>query len=135
MIWRILGAENVLIKMAENPAEMEVHGTPGHFQASSRARSLGRRQAHRAYIWGDGLPKGMMFHRLTGESAAATEALCDEIHAAGLNLSRWNARRIAYDYVGSIATTRAKADLDVRMKRKYERWAFNGNIDPGAFDE
>ena len=144
MIWRILGTENVLIKMAENPTEMErfterlgdflVGIVKGQIEAAGNKLTG-------LYIWGDvAYRRGMMFSPVYYRRVYKPQLkrLCDEVHAAGLKViyhGCGNASAVYEDMIEAgvdcYNPLEAKADLDVlALKRKFGKsWTFNGNID------
>jgi hypothetical protein len=144
MIWRILGPENVLMKIAENPEEMgEFTKRLGDFllgivrgQIAAAGNKL-----HGLYVWGDvAYRNGMMFSPAYWRRVYKPQLkrLCNEIHAAGLKVIYHGCGNAAAVYDDMIEAgidcynpLEAKADLDVvKLKRKYgARLAFNGNID------
>jgi hypothetical protein len=144
MIWRILGPENVLIKMAEEPREMQKFTERvGDFLVGI-ARGQIAAAGHKLtglYVWGDvAFRRGMMFSPSYWRKVYKPQLkrLCDEIHAAGLKViyhGCGNASVLFDDMievgVDCYNPLEAKADLDVlELKRKYgKRLAFNGNID------
>lgn len=144
MIWRILGTENVLIKIAEEPDKVarfvERLGDflVGIAQAQIRA-AQGRLTG--LYIWGDiAYVNGMFFSPDYWRSVYKPQLkrICDAVHAAGLKTiyhGCGNASPVFDDMieagVDAYNPLEVKSGLDVRdLKRKYgRRWAFNGNID------
>jgi hypothetical protein len=144
MIWRILGPENVLIKMAENPVEMQTFSERlGDFLVGvvkGQIAAAGGKLTG-LYIWGDvAYRRGMLFSPAYYRRVYKPQLkrLCDEIHAAGLKViyhGCGNASAVYEDMIEAgvdcYNPLEAKADLDVlQLKRKYgKRWAFNGNID------
>jgi uroporphyrinogen-III decarboxylase len=144
MIWRMLGPENVLIKMAEEPAEMQkfterlgdfLVGIVKGQIAAAGAKLQG------LYVYGDVAHRnGMMFSPAYWRRVYKPQLkrLCDEIHAAGLKVIYHGCGNasVLYDDMVEVGVDcynplEAKADLDVlELKRKYgKRLAFNGNID------
>ncbi len=144
MIWRILGTENALIKMAEEPAEMQKFTERlGDFLVGivkGQIAAAGRKLTG-LYIWGDVAYRlGMMFSPDYWRKVYKPQLkrICDQIHSAGLKViyhGCGNASAVYDDLrqagVDCYNPLEAKADLDVvALKRKYgQRWAFNGNID------
>jgi uroporphyrinogen decarboxylase len=143
-IWRIIGPENVLIKMAEDPARMEKFTERvGDFLVGivkgQLAAAAGKLTGF--YIFGDvAYRNGMMFSPKYWRQVYKPQLtrICDAIHAAGLKAiyhGCGNASAIYEDIIESgvdcYNPLEAKAGLDVvELKRKYgNRWAFNGNID------
>jgi uroporphyrinogen-III decarboxylase len=144
MIWRILGPENVLIKMAEEPAQMQKFTERlGDFLVGivkGQIAATGDKLTG-FYVWGDvAFRNGMMFSPSYWRRVYKPQLkrLCNEIHAAGLKViyhGCGNASAL-YDDMVEVGVDccnplEAKADLDVlELKRKYgKRLAFNGNID------
>ena len=144
MIWRVMGTENVLMKMAEAPArvarfierlgdflvgivEGQVAAAPGKLSG--------------LYIWGDiAYDQGMFFSPKYWREVFKPQLkrLCEAAHAHGLKTiyhGCGNASAVYEDMieagVDAYNPLEAKAGLDVvALKRKFgRRWAFNGNID------
>jgi hypothetical protein len=144
MIWRILGPENVLIKMAEEPGEVEKFAERlGDFLVGivkGQIAAAGDKLTG-LYIWGDvAYRRGMMFSPAYWRRVYKPQLkrLCEEIHAAGLKViyhGCGNASAVYEDMIEAgvdcYNPLEAKANLDVlQLKRKYgKRWTFNGNID------
>jgi hypothetical protein len=144
MIWRILGPENVLMKMAEEPAEMQKFTERlGDFLVGivkGQIAATGDKLTG-LYVWGDvAFRNGMMFSPAYWRRVYKPQLkrLCDEIRAAGLKVIYHGCGNasVLYDDMVEVGVDcynplEAKADLDVlELKRKYgKRWAFNGNID------
>jgi uroporphyrinogen decarboxylase len=144
MIWRIMGTENVLFKMAEAPArvanfierlgDFAVGMVEGQI-AAAKERLSG------VYIWGDiAYDRGMFFSPDYWRSVykPQLERICHTAHAAGLKTiyhGCGNASTVFEDMIAAGVDAynplEAKAGLDVlNLKRRYgDRWAFNGNID------
>jgi len=144
MIWRIMGSENVLLKMAEEPARVAgfverlgdflVGIVEGQIAAASGKLSG-------LYVWGDvAYVNGMLFspHYWRKVFKPQLERICAVIHRAGLKAiyhGCGNASAIFDDLieagVDAYNPMEAKAGLNVvDLKRWYgNRWAFNGNID------
>jgi len=144
MIWRIMGTENVMIKLAEAPDRMArfierlgdflVGIVQGQISASN-----GRLSG--IYIWGDvAYDKGMFFQPDYWRKVYKPQLkhICDAVHAAGLKTiyhGCGNASVLFEDMieagVDAYNPLEAKAGLDVvDLKRRFgKRWAFNGNID------
>jgi uroporphyrinogen-III decarboxylase len=143
MIWRIMGTENVLLKLAEAPDRMaEFIHRLGDFlvgivkgqlkAAGDKLRGL--------YIWGDiAYKQGMFFSPEYWREVYKPELkrICDEAHGAGLKTiyhGCGNAAAVFEDLiqagVDAYNPLEAKAGLDVvDLKRRFgRRWAFNGNI-------
>lgn len=144
MVWRIMGTENVLFKLAEAPDRMAkfierlgdflvgiVEGQTA--AAGGKLRGL--------YIWGDvAYDKGMFFspHYWRRVYKPQLQRICAAAHAAGLKTiyhGCGNASVLFEDMieagVDAYNPLEAKAGLDVvQLKRQFgSRWAFNGNID------
>lgn len=144
MIWRILGPENVLIKMAEEPGEMQKFTERlGDFLVGivkGQLEAVGDKLTG-LYVWGDvAYRNGMMFSPKYYRKVYKPQLrrICDEVHAAGLKVIYHGCGNASLVYDDMIEAgvdcynpLEAKADLDVlQLKRKYgKRWAFNGNID------
>ena len=144
MIWRILGTENVLFKMAEAPdrvarfierlGDFLVGIVEGQI-AAARGKLSG------LYIWGDvAYDKGMFFSPDYWRRVYKPQLrrICDAAHAAGLKTiyhGCGNALPVFEDLieagVDGYNPLEAKAGLDVvELKRRFgKRLAFNGNID------
>jgi len=144
MIWRIMGTENVLMKLATEPAAMArcierlgdflVGVVEGQIAAAGgNLRGL--------YIWGDiAYDHGMFFSPKYWRQVykPPLKRICDAAHAAGLKTiyhSCGNSSAVFEDLieagVDAYNPLEAKAGLDVvDLKRRFgRRWAFNGNID------
>ncbi len=144
MIWRILGTENVLIKIAEEPGKVaRFIERLGDFLVGiveAQIRAAGGRLTG-LYIWGDiAYVRGMFFSPDYWRSVYKPQLrrICDAIHAAGLKAiyhGCGNASAVFDDLievgVDAYNPLEAKSGLDVRdLKRRFgRRWAFNGNID------
>lgn len=144
MIWRILGPENVLIKIAEEPGKVaRFVERLGDFLVGivkAQVAAVGEKLTG-LYIWGDiAYCNGMMFSPAYWRKVYKPQLkrICDEVHAAGLKAiyhSDGDASAVYDDLievgVDGYNPLEAKAGLDVvELKRKYgRRWAFNGNID------
>jgi len=144
MIWRIMGPQNVLMLLAEEPRRMAgciqrlgdflVGIVEGQVAAAEGALSG-------LYIWGDvAYDHGMLFSPRYWREVYKPQLkrLCDAAHAAGLKTvyhGCGNAGAIFEDMievgVDACNPLEAKAGLDVvQLKRRFgRRWAFNGNID------
>jgi hypothetical protein len=144
MLWRIIGTENALMKIAEEPARMArfIERIGDFCVGIARAQiaaAAGRLSG--LYIWGDiAYVKGMFFSPDYWRSVYKPQLkrICDVIHGAGLKTiyhGCGNASRVYEDMieagVDAYNPLEAKARLDVvELKRRYNgRWAFNGNID------
>ncbi len=144
MIWRIMGTENVLIKMAEEPGKVArfierlgdfLVGIAKAQIAAAKGRLTG------LYIWGDiAYVRGMFFSPDYWRDVYKPQLkrICDVIHAAGLKAiyhGCGNASAVYEDMieagVDAYNPLEAKAGLDVvELKRQFgNRWAFNGNLD------
>jgi len=144
MIWRIMGTENVLMKLATEPAAMArcierlgdflVGIVEGQIAAAGgKLRGL--------YIWGDiAYDHGMFFSPKYWREVykPPLRRICAAAHAAGLKTiyhGCGNASAVFEDMieagVDAYNPLEAKAGLDVvDLKRRFgRRWAFNGNID------
>jgi len=144
MIWRIMGTENVLMKLATEPAAMArcierlgdflVGIVEGQIAAAGgKLRGL--------YIWGDiAYDHGMFFSPKYWREVYKPQLkrICGAAHAASLKTiyhGCGNASAVFEDMieagVDAYNPLEAKAGLDVvDLKRRFgRRWAFNGNID------
>ena len=144
MLWRILGPENALYKIAREPARVArlierlgdflVGIVEGQITAA-RGRLAG------LYIWGDvAYDNGMLFSPRYWREVYRPQVrrICDAVHAAGLKTIYHGCGNASVIYddlisagVDAYNPLEAKAGLDVvALKRRYgRRWAFNGNID------
>ena len=144
MIWRIMGTENVLIKLAEEPARMaRFIERLGDFLVGIVAGEINAAKGKLSgvYIWGDiAYDHGMFFSPKYWRDVYKPQLkrICDAVHAAGLKTiyhGCGNASEVFDDMVeagvDAYNPLEAKAGLDVvELKRRYgRRWAFNGNID------
>lgn len=144
MIWRIMGTENVLLKLAESPGRMaKFIERLGAFLAGIVEGQIAAAKGNLAgiYIWGDiAYDKGMFFspEYWRGVYKPQLERICDAAHAAGLKTiyhGCGDASEVFDDMISAGVDAynplEAKAGLDVvELKRRYGgRWAFNGNID------
>lgn len=144
MIWRIMGTENVLLKMGEDP--MAVAGfieRIGEFAAGLAEAQIEAAAGKLSglYIWGDvAYDRGMFFSPDYWRQVYKPQLkrICDIAHKAGLKTiyhGCGDARVVFDDFieagVDGYNPLEAKAGLDVvELKRRYgSRWAFNGNID------
>jgi uroporphyrinogen-III decarboxylase len=144
MVWRIMGTENVLFKLGENPDRMAaIIERLGDFLVGivegQIAAAAGKLSG--LYIWGDiAYDKGMFFSPDYWRRAYKPQLkrICDAAHAAGLKTiyhGCGNASPVFEDMieagVDGYNPLEAKAGLDVvELKRRFgNRWAFNGNID------
>jgi uroporphyrinogen decarboxylase len=143
MLWRIIGVENALIKIAEDPGRMAAFiERLGDFLVGIVEGQIAAANGRLAglYIWGDVAYRGgMLFSPAYWRDVYKPQVkrLCDAAHAAGLKTiyhGCGNASAIYPDLievgVDGYNPLEAKAGLDVvDLKRRYgERWAFNGNI-------
>ncbi len=143
-IWRIMGTENVLFKLGEDPDRMaSIIERLGDFLVGivegQIAAAAGKLSG--LYIWGDvAYDKGMFFSPDYWRRAykPPLKRICDAAHAAGLKTiyhGCGNASPVFEDMieagVDGYNPLEAKAGLDVvELKRRFgSRWAFNGNID------
>ncbi|UCG46909.1 MAG: hypothetical protein JSU94_15585 [Phycisphaerales bacterium] len=143
MIWRIMGTENVLVKLAEEPDRMArfierlgdfLVGIVEGQVAAADGRLSG------IYIWGDiAYDKGMFFSPEYWRRVYKPQLkrICDAAHDAGLKTiyhGCGDASAVFEDMieagVDACNPLEAKAGLDVvALKRRFgRRWAFNGNI-------
>jgi hypothetical protein len=144
MIWRIMGTENVLIKMAEEPVLVaRFIERLGDFLVGIAKAEIAAAKGKLAglYIWGDiAYGRGLFFSPAYWREVYKPQLrrLCDVAHAAGLKTiyhGCGNASAVFDDMievgVDAYNPLEAKAGLDVvELKRRYgARWAFNGNID------
>ena len=144
MIWRIMGTENVLLKIAEEPTRVAkfverlgdfLVGIVEGQIAAAKGRLSG------LFVWGDiAYVKGMFFSPEYWRQVykPQLERICDAAHAAGLKIiyhGCGNASAVFDDMieagVDGYNPLESKAGLDVvDLKRRYSgRLAFNGNID------
>jgi hypothetical protein len=144
MLWRIMGTENVLFKLAEAPDRMaRFIERLGDFLVGIVEGQLAAAKGKLSglYIWGDiAYDKGMFFSPAYWRRVYKPQLkrLCDAAHAAGLKTiyhGCGNASPVFEDMieagVDAYNPLEAKAGLDVvELKRRFgKRWAFNGNID------
>jgi uroporphyrinogen decarboxylase len=144
MLWRIVGTENALLKMAEQPARVaKFIERLGDFLVGIVEGQIAAASGKLAglYIWGDiAYVKGMFFSPDYWRKVykPQLQRICDAAHAAGLKTiyhGCGNASVVFDDMIeaGTDAYNplETKAGLDVvDLKRRYgKRWAFNGNID------
>jgi hypothetical protein len=144
MIWRIMGTENVLMKLAEAPERMaRFIARLGDFAvgiAEGQIAAAGGK-LRGLYIWGDiAYDHGMFFSPKYWREAYKPQLarICDAAHRHGLKTiyhGCGNASAVFEDMieagVDAYNPLEAKAGLDVvDLKRRFgRRWAFNGNID------
>jgi len=144
MIWRILGTENVLLKIGEDPmAVARFIERLGDFAVGLAEAQIEAAQGKLTglYIWGDvAYDRGMFFSPDYWRQVYKPQVkrICDVAHEAGLKTiyhGCGDASVIFDDFieagVDAYNPLEAKAGLDVlELKRRYgSRWAFNGNID------
>ena len=143
-IWRIMGTENVLMKMAEDGDRVAAFiRRLGDFLVGiveGQVAAAGGKLSG-MYIWGDVAYDGGMFFSPDYWRAVykpELKRICDACHAAGLKTiyhGCGDASVIFEDMieagVDAYNPLEAKAGLDVvELKRHFgDRWAFNGNID------
>lgn len=144
MIWRIMGTENVLYKLGEDPGRMAVFiERLGDFLVGVAEAQIAAAQGKLSglYIWGDvAYDRGMFFSPDYWRAVYKPQLrrICEVIHGAGLKAiyhGCGNASVLFEDMieagVDAYNPLEAKAGLDVvQLKRQFgSRWAFNGNID------
>jgi uroporphyrinogen-III decarboxylase len=144
MLWRIMGTENVLMKLAEAPDRMaRFIARLGDFLVGIVEGQIAAAhgQLRGLYLWGDiAYDQGMFFSPRYWREVykPQLERLCEAAHAAGLKTiyhGCGNASAVFEDMieagVDAYNPLEAKAGLDVvALKRRFgPRWAFNGNID------
>lgn len=143
MIWRIMGTENVLMKLGEDPARVArfierlgdfLVGIVEGQIAAAKGKLSGM------YVWGDiAYDRGMFFSPDYWRDVYQPQLarICGAIHAAGLKAvyhGCGNASAVFEDMIAAGVDAynplEAKAGLDVLdLKRHFgKRWAFNGNI-------
>ena len=142
--WRIIGAENVFYKMAEDPGRLArfaerigdflVGIVEGQIEAAGGKLSG-------MYVWGDiACTRGMLFSPASWRQIYKRQLtrICERIHEAGLKViyhGCGNALAVFDDLIEAgidgFNPLEAKAGLDVvELKNRYaDRLAFNGNID------
>jgi uroporphyrinogen decarboxylase len=143
-VWRILGPENALYKMAEEPARFaRVIAKLGDFLVGIATRQIEAADGRLSglYIWGDvACRRGMLFSPKYWREVYKPQVkrIVDVARVAGLKTvyhGCGNANVIYPDLieigVDAYNPLEAKAELDVlALKRQYGgRWAFDGNID------
>ncbi|HSW44325.1 MAG TPA: uroporphyrinogen decarboxylase family protein [Phycisphaerae bacterium] len=144
MLWRIIGTENALLKIAEEPAKVAAFiDKLGDFLVGivkAQVDIVGDKLTG-MYVWGDiAYVKGMFFSPDYWRRVYKPQLkrICDAIHAAGLKAiyhGCGNASAVYDDMieagVDAYNPLEAKAGLNVvDLKRRFaNRWAFNGNID------
>ncbi|MCC6489774.1 MAG: hypothetical protein IT364_19955 [Candidatus Hydrogenedentes bacterium] len=144
MIWRIMGTENILYKLGEDPGRMAGFiERLGEFLAGIAEAQIKAAQGLLTgmYIWGDiAYDRGMFFSPDYWRAVYKPQLrrICDIIHGAGLKTvyhGCGNASAVYEDMieagVDAYNPMEAKAGLDVvDLKRRFgKRWAFNGNLD------
>jgi len=144
MIWRIMGTENVLIKMAEEPGKVArfIERLGDFLVGIAKAQiAAAKGKLTGLYIWGDiAYVNGMFFSPDYWRAVYKPQLkrICDVIHAAGLKAiyhGCGNASAVYEDMieagVDAYNPLEAKAGLNVvELKRRFgNRWAINGNID------
>ncbi|HUW61343.1 MAG TPA: uroporphyrinogen decarboxylase family protein [Candidatus Bathyarchaeia archaeon] len=144
MIWRIMGTENVLLKIGEDPDKVAAFiERIGDFSVGIAEAQIKAAEGKLAglYIWGDiAYDRGMFFSPDYWRAVYKPQLarLCKVAHDAGLKTiyhGCGNASAVFDDIrdagVDAYNPLEAKAGLDVvDLKRRYgSGWAFNGNID------
>ena len=144
MVWRIMGTENVLTKMAEAPERFaKVIEKLGGFLAGIAQGQIAAAQGKLSglYIWGDvAYRRGMFFspHYWRRVYLPQLKRITAVAHEAGLKTIYHGCGNASVIYpdlieagVDAYNPLEAKAGLDVvELKRQYRgRLAFNGNID------
>jgi uroporphyrinogen-III decarboxylase len=144
MLWRIVGTENALFKLAEEPGRMaRFIQRLGDFLVGIVEGQIAAAEGKLSglYIWGDiAYDKGMFFSPAYWRAVYKPQLmrLCAAAHARGLKTiyhGCGNASPLFEDMieagVDGYNPLEAKAGLDVvDLKRRFgKRWAFNGNID------
>ena len=144
MLWRIIGTENALMKMAEEPAKIArfIERLGDFLVGIAEAQiAVARGKLAGLYIWGDvAYVKGMFFSPKFWRDVYKPQLkrICDVIHAAGLKAIYHGCGNASVIYddmidagVDAYNPMEAKAGLNVvDLKRRFgKRWSFNGNID------
>ena len=144
ILWRTMGTENVLMKLAEGPDRMATFiERIGDFMVGVAEAEIEAADGKLTgmYIWGDvAYDKGMFFSPTYWRYVYKPQVarICDVCHAAGLKTiyhGCGNASPVFEDLieagVDGYNPLEAKAGLDVlKLKRQFgSRWAFDGNID------
>jgi uroporphyrinogen-III decarboxylase len=144
MLWRTIGTENALLKIAEAPDRLaRFIERLGDFLVGivEGQVAAGGGRLSGLYIWGDiAYDRGMFFSPTYWREVYKPQLarLCDAAHRAGLKTvyhGCGNASAVFEDLieagVDAYNPLEAKAGLDVvDLKRRFgRRWAFNGNID------
>ncbi len=144
ILWRTMGTENVLMKLAEGPDRMaKFIERIGDFMIGVAEAEIEAADGKLTgmYIWGDvAYDKGMFFSPTYWRHIYKPQVarICDVCHAAGLKTiyhGCGNASPVFEDLieagVDGYNPLEAKAGLDVlKLKRRFgSTWAFDGNID------
>ena len=144
LIWRIIGSENLLLKLGEDPEQVaRFAARAGDFLVGIVEGQVAAAKGKLSglYIWGDiAYDRGMLFSPDLWRWVYKPQVkrLCDAAKAAGLKIiyhGCGNASAVFEDLidigVDAYNPIEAKSGLDVvALKRRYgRRWAFNGNID------
>ncbi|HOX40217.1 MAG TPA: uroporphyrinogen decarboxylase family protein [Candidatus Brocadiia bacterium] len=144
MIWRMIGTENLFIKIGEEPGRVAAFiERLGDFLVGITKAQIkaGNGRLSGLYIWGDiAYDGGMFFSPSFWRSVYKPQLrrICDAAHEAGLKTiyhGCGNASAVLDDLIeagiDALNPIEAKAGLDVvALKRKYgKRLAFNGNMD------
>ena len=144
VLWRIIGPENALVKMAETPdAIARFVERIGDFMVGIAREQILQADGKLAglYVWGDvAYRNGMLFSPSYWREVFKPQLkkICDEIHRHGLKVIYHGCGNASVLYEDMIEAgidgynpLEAKAGLDVvELKRKYAgRLALNGNID------
>ncbi len=144
MIWRILGTENILLKIGEDPGKVAafVERLGDFLVGIAKAQiAAGGGRLSGLYLWGDvAYDRGMFFSPQFWREVYKPQLarICAVAHEAGLKTiyhGCGNASPIFDDLidagVDAYNPLEAKAGLDVvELKRQYRtRWSFNGNLD------
>jgi len=144
LLWRIIGSENALVKLAEAPKRMaRFIERLGDFAVGIVEGQVAAAAGKLAgiYIWGDiAYDKGMLFSPSYWRDVykPQLERICRAAHESGLKTiyhGCGDASEVFEDMieagVDGYNPLEAKAGLDVvALKRRFgRRWAFNGNID------
>lgn len=144
MLWRIVGTENALIKLAEDPERMaEFVRRLGDFLVGMVRGQVAAAEGRLTglYLWGDlAYDKGMLFSPALWRQVIKPELarIVAAAHECGLKViyhSCGDVRAVLEDLIevgtDALNPLEAKAGLEVReLKRRFgSRWSFNGNID------
>jgi hypothetical protein len=144
MIWRIMGTENVLMKLGEDPERVgKFIERLGDFLVGivegQIAAAAGKLSG--MYVWGDiAYDRGMFFSPALWRALYQPQLkrICDAVHRAGIKViyhGCGNASAVFEDLIAAGVDAynplEAKAGLDVvELKQRFgNRWAFNGNLD------